>query len=268
MYDICKAINFGDGYKIVGSLLFDNNDLSWKSFKGSMYGKQFKIGGYQVKTLIADIDLDENNLLIKDFKVSDNAGILSIDKIKISDLQKDKIISITSIQLREFRPSLLSKDEKNQTDIKPLLIKELDVLKINGSLNDKKSIKGKGHLSFINSFKRGRTIFDVPADMLSRIFGVDLEIMIPVTGFINYQIKDGKIIFTKLQDAYSESKRSKFFLLDKDMAYIDFDGNIHCNIKMKHYVLFKFTEPFVIQISGKIPKPKVNLQRKRGFLAS
>jgi hypothetical protein len=268
MYDICKAINFGDGYKIVGSLLFDNNDLSWKSFKGSMYGKQFKIGGYQVKTLIADIDLDENNLLIKDFKVSDNAGILSIDKIKISDLQKDKIISIPSIQLREFRPSLLSKDEKNQTDIKPLLIKELDVLKINGSLNDKKSIKGKGHLSFINSFKRGRTIFDVPADMLSRIFGVDLEIMIPVTGFINYQIKDGKIIFTKLQDAYSESKRSKFFLLDKDMAYIDFDGNIHCNIKMKHYVLFKFTEPFVIQISGKIPKPKVNLQRKRGFLAS
>jgi hypothetical protein len=152
-------------------------------------------------------------------------------------------------------------------EITPFLIRELFLYDFKGDLSAKESFSGYGHLYFINSFKRGHSVFDFPADVLSRIVGIDQALLTPVKGKIDLKVKNAKFYLTNLKDSYSESERSKFFLLDKGRKpYVDFDGNIYINIAMKQYVLFKFTESFVISVRGNLEKPQCNLKKRRGFL--
>ena len=44
---------------------------------------------------------------------------------------------------------------------------------------------------------------------------------------------------------------------------MDFDGNLFVDIKMKQYVLFTFTENFIITIEGKLLDPSFHLKRKK-----
>ena len=136
-----------------------------------------------------------------------------------------------------------------------------------GLLDDSSTYTAQGELHFINSYKREKTIFDLPSDVLSRIVGLDLDLLVPVCGTLRYELHDGFFHFTDLVDAFSENKRSEFFLLyDKKSPTMDLDWNLNILIKMKHFVLFTFADPFIISVKGKLDDPKFHLQSKKRFL--
>ena len=158
---------------------------------------------------------------------------------------------------------------KEPAEIEPLVVRNLDINNLSGNLHDSDSFTGKGNLNFINSFKREHTVFDIPADFLGRIFGLDLELLIPVIGEIDFEIEEGKAVLTDLKESFSQNRRSKFFLFEKNEApYMDFDGNLNVNIKMKQFVLFKITEHFIIKINGSLMNPTFSLKRKKSFFSS
>jgi hypothetical protein len=84
--------------------------------------------------------------------------------------------------------------------------------------------------------------------------------MIPVFGEIDFSLEDEKIHFLKMQNCFSDAGRSYFYLWHKSKSFLDFDGNIHLDIRMKQYVLFKFAELFIISLDGPVSSPKVYLK--------
>ena len=149
----------------------------------------------------------------------------------------------------------------------PFVIRELKINDFKGLLEETDTYTALGELSFINSFKREHTVFDLPSDFLGRIFGLDLELLIPVVGHLSFDLKENRFWLKDLLDAYSEGKRSKFFLVKEGLSpSIDLDGNLNILIKMKQYVLFKFTEHFLLSIDGSLDKPSYRLQKKSRVL--
>ncbi|MCC6128266.1 MAG: hypothetical protein IT584_03595, partial [Chlamydiae bacterium] len=148
--------------------------------------------------------------------------------------------------------------------ISPLVIRKMHFRNIQGVLEDKSTYTAEGELYFINSYKRQHTLFDVPSDVLGRIIGLDMELLIPVRGALRYDLKEGLFEISSLEEAYSEGDRSQFFLASSNApATLDLDGNLHIQVKMKQYVLFKLTEAFTIFIHGKLKNPQYHLQKKK-----
>jgi len=63
-----------------------------------------------------------------------------------------------------------------------------------------------------------------------------------------------------LKNAYSDGKRSKFYLSSYKDSFIGLDGELFIDIKMKQYVLLKITEPFTLSIRGNLSKTKYSLR--------
>ena len=258
-------LEMGKGYELRGKLTLDGEH---SSFQGILGGKQFELFGFQMKTLLSRVQWTKNKIEITDLKASDSAGIMKIDRILIEKNQGRWELFIPSFRMTEFRPSLLVTADGKQEEIKPLVIRELSFAKFQGWLDDINTFTGIGYLHFINSFKRGHTVFDLPADFFGRIIGLDLELLTPVTGTLEYEVRDGKCYLTQMKETYSEGKRSKFFLVDgEERPYIDFEGNLDINIQMKQYVLFKITEAYILSIKGNLGKPQVSLERKKSLFS-
>jgi hypothetical protein len=70
-----------------------------------------------------------------------------------------------------------------------------------------------------------------------------------------------KIYLTKFKDVYSEGKLSRFYLPNAPYSsYVDFDGNLHMQIRIKQYNLFfKLAELFTISIQGTCQHPTYTL---------
>lgn len=266
--DAFHQIKMGKGYELKGRLYYNPNDLSDISFKGLLSGKQCELFGFQIRTLLAQVEIDASRLRFFEMKASDSAGICQIDNMLIHQ-GKDSCwnLSISSLKLIEFRPSLLQKAGHEVHHVGPLVVRELKLQNFKGTLGDRNTWTAKGGLSFINSFKREHTVFDLPSDFFGRIIGLDAELMIPVRGSLKFELKDGRIWLSHLQDAYSEGKRSKFFLVKEGLSpSIDLKGNLQIFVTMKQYVLFKITENFLITIDGSIDSPSFHLQKKSKIL--
>jgi hypothetical protein len=254
------------GYELSGKLSLDLDKKPKFNFKGIFSGKNFELLNYEFKTLFCSLDANEEKIDISNFKISDSSGILTINTLSFLKNKNFWEYNIPKIHIRELRPSLLKKKSEKQPKITPFLVREMNIYDFKGNTLDKNSITAKGYLSFINSFKRGHYVFDFPTDVLSRIVGLDLQLLTPVKGVIDFDVKDSRFYLSEMKDSFSENERSKFFLSDKGQKpYVDFDGNLYINIAMKQFVLFKFTESFIISIRGDLETPKCNLKKKRGF---
>ncbi|NGX41293.1 MAG: hypothetical protein KR126chlam4_01132 [Candidatus Anoxychlamydiales bacterium] len=257
----------GSGYEISGKLGFNFSKPNFIHFDGLFSGKDFELSSFQFKTMFSKLHIDERSVKFTDFKISDGAGIVTINDMSFEKNKNKWQLNMPILKIKDLRPSLMKEINKPLDDITPFLIRDLVLNDFKGDLGNINSFTGNGSMHFINSFKRGQSVFDFPADVLSRIVGIDQELLTPVKGKVDFFVKNGKFNLSKLIDSFSEAERSKFFLLDKGQKpYVDFDGNIYINIAMKQYVLFKFTESFVISIRGNLDDPKCNLKKKRGFL--
>lgn len=267
---IAETINrllIGKGYEFSGGLDLNFSKEGSVIFEGLFFGKDFEMLGYQFKTLLSKINIQKDKISLNDLKISDQSGILMLREFVFEKNENSWFLSIPLLKIKDLRPSLMQKINTSLPEITPFLIRELFLYDFRGKIGDRKSFSGHGYLHFINSFKRGHSVFDFPADVLSRIVGIDQALLTPVKGKIDLKVQEGKFYLASLKDSYSESERSKFFLVDKGTKpYIDFDGKIYINMAMKQYVLFKFTESFVISIRGNLGNPQCNLKKKRGFL--
>ena len=139
-------------------------------------------------------------------------------RCRFQEAQGEWSLTIPHIALDEFRPSLLQKEGDVSQTLDPFLIRNLQLYKLQGTVGDRSSFTGTGDFHFINSFKRSSSLLDLPAEVLGRIFGLDLEILIPVRGDVTFVIQDERVLFTSLSDAFSENQRSKIFPHQRKIA--------------------------------------------------
>jgi len=265
---VFRQLKMGKGFELKGRLFYDCQDLSNLSFRGLLSGKQCELFGFQIRNLLTQVEIHPSHVHLFELKASDSSGILTIDELKIHQGSDDRwTISMPLFKLMEFRPSLLQKAGCDPGRVGPLVVREMEMVDLAGNLEDSASFTAKGRLSFVNSFKREHTVFDLPSDFFGRIIGLDMELMIPVTGRFQFELKEGRFWLSDLEDAYSEGKRSKFFLVKEGLSpSIDLDGNLHIFVTMKQYVLFKITENFLLTIDGPIESPSFHLQKKSKLL--
>lgn len=265
---VFHQLKMGKGYELKGHLSYDGRNLSTISFRGLMSGKQCELLGFQIRNLLTQVEIHSSHVHFFELKASDSAGILTVDELKIQQEPDDRwTISMPLFKLMEFRPSLLQKVGRDSGRVGPLVVREFKLMDLKGRLEESASFTAKGDLSFVNSFKREHTVFDLPADFFGRIIGLDTELMVPVKGKFSFELKEGRFWLFDLEDAYSEGKRSKFFLVKEGLSpSIDLEGNLHIFVTMKQYVLFKITENFLLTIDGSIESPSFHLQKKSKLL--
>jgi len=251
-----QAFSIGKGYELSGDFTVFKNDITRSYFSGYFKGKAFELLGSELDTLLSNITVSLSQIELTDFRLSDTAGLCTIDRLKIEEKKKNQWeFSLPKIAIQDFRPSLLKKIGVYRGRIKPLNIRRLTGYQLRGYINDPTTWEGKGHFYFVNTFKRQYNLLDIPFEIIGRL-GLDFGLLIPVRGELDYQIEKGKILFTDLSDSYSDGKLSQFFLSPHRPSYIGFDGNLNINVKMKQYVLLKITEPFTLSITGSVENPR------------
>lgn len=227
-------------------------------FIGELHGKECEIKGCTFDTLHAQLEATHNTFSLTNLLIHDPSGMCRVDEARFNRTSQ-WVAKIPKIEITDLRPSLLLSDEP-----KPLVIRSLVIHDLNGPINPSTGLKGSGQLTFVNPVKKNlhNTIFALPAEILSRI-GVDLIALTPVRGQIHFQIINGMVLFTKFKDVYSDGKLSKFYLAGgRTPSYMDFDGSLHLQIKMKQYtLLFKLAELFTFNIGGTLAKPIYSVQK-------
>ncbi|MCB1116892.1 MAG: hypothetical protein KDK71_10535, partial [Chlamydiia bacterium] len=255
-----EEFEIGRGYELSGNLLLSKTNFEESQFSGYLKGKNFHLMGSVMETLMSEILIHPKAIELSRFNLSDVSGIFSVETIRLTENSDEGWeLFIPELAVSDFRPSLLKKIGQYPSRIKPLVIRSLYCHSIRGNLGDAKSFTGKGDLSFINTFKRDYHILDIPLEILGRL-GLDMGLLVPVRGELDFVMSGGRIYLTELKGSYSEGKRSQFFLSPIDRSYLDFDGNLNINIKMKQYVLLKVTEPFTLSIGGTFAHPKYGLR--------
>ncbi|HEY4831994.1 MAG TPA: hypothetical protein VIH61_05470, partial [Waddliaceae bacterium] len=263
--------DLGSGYVLRGKWKYLNEPhLSFTDqlyFTGVLEGENIEMKGFQFDNLQATVNYSPQKLQVSNLTIEDMAGVMAIPQLEVNKgVDKRWYFTVPNMNIKRFRPSLLR--EKGMTrshSYKPLVITEIALEGCYGCAEDSLSVMGKGVLHFSNRSKKlfHNTIFHIPAEILSRI-GLDLSVLTPIGGTINYSIANGKIYFTKFKDIYSEGKLSKFYLPSgATTSYMDFDGNLNVQVKMKQYnLLFKLAELFTVTIQGNVQKPAYTLQKQ------
>ncbi|HRD55818.1 MAG TPA: hypothetical protein PLC42_05410, partial [Parachlamydiaceae bacterium] len=266
-----KTWKIGSGYSLKGNWSFFNGkDLDFLDslFQGELLGADFDFKGYRFQELGAKVDYQKDKVVVSDFYLEDASGNVYADTIKFAkDFNQCWRISLPLLRAEEIRPSLIRKaDLFSSLTKKPLVISQLELECLEGDVEDLDSLIGYGRISFKNPHKKNlqNTILALPAEIISRI-GLDLTVLTPVIGTVEYQILDGKILLTKFKDVYSEGRLSKFYLADTTYpSYIDFDGNLLVKVRMKHYnLLFKLAEMFVVSVQGNLRKPTYTFHKQQ-----
>lgn len=258
--NVVSEFEIGKGYELSGDLILSKAQFDESRFSGYLKGKNFQLMGSLMGTLMSEIDIRPDHIELDHFTISDSSGMFAIESIRVMKKSNEEWeLNIPEVVITDFRPSLLKKIGKYPTRIKPLTIRKLQANNIRGTFGNASSFVGRGNLNFINTFKRDYHILDIPFEILGRL-GLDMGLLVPIRGEIEYVIVDGRVYFTELKSSYSEGKRSQFYLSPIEHSYIDFDGNINVNIKMKQYVLLKVTEPFTLSIGGTFENPKYGLR--------
>lgn len=260
-YQTVKDLGMGSGYELSGDWVFSKKEISSSYFKGFLKGRDFEFLGFYFKTLLSEVEINNRGVTVHDFRLSDWSGVAQMKEARISKSEAEGSwkLEIPEIMVQDFRPSFLKKGDGQEERIKPFVIKDLHFFDIQGTLGHKESFSGGGHLDFINTFKRETNLLDLPIEIIGRI-GFDLGLFVPVIGKIEFEMTEGKIFLRELTNAYSEGKRSRFYLSGYKDSYIGLDGSVFIDIKMKQYVLLKITQPFTLSVRGTLTKPKYSLR--------
>jgi hypothetical protein len=242
------------------------------SFQGGISGQDIEFKGYEFEFLQGDCFYTHDNIRLSNIVLQDPAGFLQIDQIDGILRQKNHWeISIGDCEVTNWQPSLLrSIDNQPLSTNENMMIPQLKISQLQGTVGNPNSFTAIGQLSFDNRSRRTshNPLIVIPTEIINRI-GLDLSILTPVSGSIYFTIENGKVVLTKLKEVYSEGRISKFNLATNSMpSYMDFDGNLHLQIRMRHYnLLFKLAELFTFSVTGSIQKPvySISKQPKKGL---
>ena len=170
------------------------------------------------------------------------------------------------MKFKEFYPSLLHTIGTPKIEqSKPFVIKEMEISNFYGYVEEEASFKGKGHLHFSNQPKKNvsNSIFTIPTDIADKV-GLEMPVLTPVSGTMEFEMNDGKLLFTKYKDIYSDNKLVKFYLPKGATSSIDFQGNLNLKIGLQPYhMIFKFAELLTVNIQGTLNKPVFRLKDEK-----
>ncbi len=255
-----EKLKIGNGYELSGDIFVNQTDPSNSYFQGHLKGKKFGLLNCQFKTMLSKFYADKNTIKLQKLAISDRSMQLKVDHMLINHLGKGEWkMDLPELLIQDFRPSLLKQIGKKRSKLKPFYIQDLSFYQVKGILGDRMSFKGLGQMHFTNTFKTEYNLLDLPLEIISRL-GLDMKLLIPVQGRLEYNIDQGRINLTKLKKCYSEGKRSNFYLSPTKFSYVDFEGRLNIHIRMKQYVLLKITELFTLSIRGDLEQPNFSLK--------
>lgn len=255
-----KRISIHSKYELYGTLSLDKKNWQNSSFIGCIRGKNIDLLGYQLQSIFGEVNIENQNITIKNFSIYDLALQLRIPNGCIKKIKEQGWkFSLPKIIIRDMRPSLLKKVGTSRSIARPFLITELRCNEISGWMDDPLSFTGSGFLHFTNTSKTEYNFFSIPMEIISRL-GLDISMLVPVQGTLEYAIKQGKIQLLQLKKCYSKGKRSQFHLVSSDPSYIDWNGKLHVNLRVKQYALLKIAELFILSIYGNLESPHISLR--------
>lgn len=259
-------------YSFEGDWRIPFENKNWEkelSFTGTFAGAGCALKGYCYDHVHGICNITPGRFLLHECHMEDMAFHGDVKELLITFEDKKEVparFQLTQLQLNDVRPSLIKKDSNEEPfSKKNLIFNQVQVTECQGELGNPESYEGNGFLQFSTQMKKGieSTPFALPAEILSRI-GLNSAIMTPVRGTAVFTIGDGRCYIPKLKDTYSQGKLSKFYIYgSKEPSYIDFDGNVHVQVRIKHYnLLFKLSEMLTINIRGTVQKPLYYLQKQ------
>ncbi|HSW86882.1 MAG TPA: hypothetical protein VLG49_05215 [Rhabdochlamydiaceae bacterium] len=263
MQEKLASVKIGKGYELAGNILVGKEGLNDLQFSGKLKGENFDLMGYRFQSMEAQVEMNPHHAMIHNLNIQDEAGFLTVKQIKLdkNEVEDAWRCDIPLLQIEDLRPSILRKTGEQQKNIKPLVIKHLSLTNVKGSLKDLSTFTGRGHLNFTNAFKKDHSVFALPIEMIKNI-GLDPGLFTPVYGEIDTILENGKFYLTQMRNTYSEGKRSYFYLAsDHVPCFVDLNGKVSVDIKMKQDVMLNVTEPFVLTIRGTMEKPKYGFQK-------
>lgn len=235
------------------------------AFSGTLKGQNCLLGGYQCDSLSANIEGSPDQITVKELALTDPSGTI---EASYASFTKNQMMlwtfSIPKLSVNDFRVGLLrTSDGLYLAPENTFIIRQMQMENLSGMLFDPATYKAEGEALCQNPPRRDQpnTIWNIPTETLSKV-GLDLSVLSPVAGFVQYQVADQKIYLTKFKEMYSAGKLSKFSLPKKATkpSYIDFDGNIHVQVRMKQSsLLYKLAELFTVTIEGTLLNPTYSI---------
>jgi hypothetical protein len=118
-------------------------------------------------------------------------------------------------------------------------------------------MKGQGMLTILNPIEKIKEMPFLRSEVLERL-GLTPQTLIPVSGTIHYELKEGKIFLTKLKDVHTENKLLRYSLAKGTTSTIDLNGELDLSLTVQPYnLLIKGTELGTFQVGGTISVPFV-----------
>jgi len=262
----------GAGYCFEGRWTFPKQDWLSFSFNGDLHSEKIEVGEATLGPVLATVSYSPKATKIKDLLIDDLAAHVQVKMLMIDENEEGEwVLLLPKVLITDLHPSLLQKKGMRKRGLcRNFVVQELLLENIEGYLPYKKSFVGSGHLHFINPSKANKhnTLFSIPGDLLARL-GLRLDLLNPVVGKVNYQLRDGKVYITSLEDVFSHGRASRFYLArGGSPSYVDFDGNVNLKVRMKQYnLIFKIAEIFTVTVQGTLQKPNYSLQKQPEMFA-
>ena len=235
--------------------------FSTSNCRGTISGKNVVIKGYMLDHFSASLDYIPTRMEIKQIKIEDPAGKLFIKECLGTRSHPLKAWEIVIPQIRGqlLEPSLLRRQGAPVKERKPFKVRQLTLENIRGIVGRPLTFTGYGSFYFTQKEKRDVSLFDLPRAFL-KDWGLDVALLSPTRGSAQIELKQGKMFFTDLKDTFSDGDHSEFYLSENEPSYIDFNGNLFLNLRMKQYVAIKLVEPFTLSVRGTWEKPHYTLR--------
>ncbi|CRX37725.1 hypothetical protein [Estrella lausannensis] len=252
--------------KFSGTIVLSDEQGQAAIARGKIALSSLSVKKILISDIHADVQAGLDGALFSDLVIEDPAGKAEIKQLTAS-FAEGGTWHTPHITVRGLRPAAIrTLNGEPMVKNKALKINELDVSDVALCPGLPELCQASGWLRFSNISKSlfQNTLFQIPLELVTRL-GLNPASLTPVKGEIFFTVADKKIQITKLKDVFSEGKGSKFFLAGESGSYVDFDGNVRMQIRMKQYnILLKFAELFTVTVKGTYSKPVYSLQKQDG----
>lgn len=268
--DHIQQQEMGGTYEMTGkwAIARDEQRTGGTCFAGNIEGVDCKAKGYYFEKFKGEASYSPQQAAIHNILIEDKAGVIDISTLSMMrNKDNEWDFTIPKFFIKNFRPSLLREEKSKNLSVtrNGLVLSLIEADEIQGVLSESSTWQGAGHFTFANPPKSSlqHTIFAIPAEIITRI-GLNPAVLTPIEGIVQFEIGNGKILFKKFKDVYSDSRASKFYLpTTHTPSFLDFDGNLNIQIRMKQYnFLFKIAELFTVTVKGNLEKPIYTLRKQ------
>lgn len=200
---------------------------------------------------------DGDRLNLQKMKIVDKSLCGVIESCELIFREGGVKLHMPLFTMEEVRPSLCFPVREPSKQWKSLVVERIVIEDFDCSFPQLETLSGKGTVLFHQTIPKHGWLVELPFDFIKQL-GLDLRKLIPATGEISFHFDKGRLCLTELKNCFTDDKRAQFYLVG-DESYVDLDGNLHLNLKLRQNVVLKLAQPFVIAVRGTVQKPTYSL---------